>query len=254
LPVSHCETSVLGMFSQGCVRIITTITFHGTPTGCRPLTPRQDRERYRHAVRSVSDSGGLRDDGSRRRAPACARFTVHGVFMLLDGVQQHLYSPRAGRDAQDRSGNRGGIDCAGRSRSANAACHCAPRERPNRGRYCGTDPALKNALIRHRSTKFFVVRTPSWQQKRIRRDAFGQRLNGVLKVSRTTRDDYPVWSAINPAAYADYLAGNKARANELTTQIVDILYTVRNNTFHGGKMPSDANDRGLSRRRTHCFT
>ncbi len=106
-------------------------------------------------------------------------------------------------------------------------------------------PTLKDALIRHRSTKFFVVRTPSWQQNRIRRDAFGQRLNGVLKVSRTTRDDYPVWSPIDPAAYADYLAGNNARANELTTQIVDILYTVRNNTFHGGKMPSDANDRGV---------
>jgi hypothetical protein len=105
------------------------------------------------------------------------------------------------------------------------------------------DPAVKDALIRHRSTKFFVVRTPSWQQNRIRNDARGQRLNGVIKVSRTVRADYPIWSPINPAAYLDYMAGNQALAGDLSAQIVDILYTVRNNTFHGGKMPSDANDR-----------
>jgi hypothetical protein len=52
----------------------------------------------------------------------------------------------------------------------------------------------------------------------------------VLKVNRTTRDDYPVWSPIDPAAYADYWAGNNARANELTTQIVDILYRERSFT------------------------
>jgi hypothetical protein len=104
-------------------------------------------------------------------------------------------------------------------------------------------PALQEALIKHRSTKFFVVRAPRWQQHRIRRDAFGQRLNGVLKVSRTVRSDYPVWSPINPVAYRDYMAGNHSFADELTTQIVGILYTVRNNTFHGGKIPSDANDR-----------
>jgi hypothetical protein len=105
------------------------------------------------------------------------------------------------------------------------------------------DPGLIHALITHRSTRFFVVRVPRWKQTRIRRDAFGQRLNGVLKVSRTVCHYYPVWSPSDPAAYKAYMAGSRAPVNELTEQIVEILYAVRNNTFHGGKMPRDANDR-----------
>lgn len=103
---------------------------------------------------------------------------------------------------------------------------------------------LKINLIMHESTKYFVYRTPSWNSKKIVRDAFGQKLNGVINVGYTVDSNYPVWSPINTDLYERYVSKhNDTSMNLLAEQILWVLYTIRNNTFHGGKRFDDANDR-----------
>ncbi|HEV2294703.1 MAG TPA: hypothetical protein VGR35_12685 [Tepidisphaeraceae bacterium] len=65
----------------------------------------------------------------------------------------------------------------------------------------------------------------------------------MIKLSFTLNRNDPVWAPIHPAAYAQWRGGNQtpAIAAELTRQIVDVVYSVRNNTFHGGKEPEDEN-------------
>lgn len=96
----------------------------------------------------------------------------------------------------------------------------------------------------HPSTSFFVYRTPSWRGRRIEFDASGQRLNGVINVGYTVNTDYPVWSPIDTGQYELYMRGYRVVevSNALAMQILDLLYTVRNNAFHGGKRADDAND------------
>jgi hypothetical protein len=100
-------------------------------------------------------------------------------------------------------------------------------------------------LIEHPSVRYFVYRTPSWQGQRLEHDAAGQRLNGVLNIGYTVSADHPVWSPIDTQLYERYMAGSQGaqERNLLAKQILDLLYTVRNNTFHGGKRADDANDR-----------
>ncbi len=104
---------------------------------------------------------------------------------------------------------------------------------------------LKRRLIEHPSARFFAYRTPQWHGQPIERDANGQRLNGVLNVGYTLDPKHPVWTPVDSQAFEDYHDGSRdaTRKESLTRQIVDVLYTVRNNTFHGGKSPDDANDR-----------
>jgi len=105
------------------------------------------------------------------------------------------------------------------------------------------DEPLKDALIRHPGTAFFLNRTPFWQGKKIEQDAAGQRLNGVLHVTHTTSADHPVWSPIDAPAYASYLeAPTQAGRDFLTGQIVDLLYTVRQNMMQISSTFDDAND------------
>jgi hypothetical protein len=96
----------------------------------------------------------------------------------------------------------------------------------------------------HPTVAYFVERTPHWRGESIGKDAAGQRLNGVLNVGQTVNFDYPVWSPIDTSAWRQYVGGHMDPANRdaLAKQLVDMLYTVRNNTFHGGKRADDAED------------
>jgi hypothetical protein len=104
--------------------------------------------------------------------------------------------------------------------------------------------ALKHKLIAHPNSKFFVERVPKWHGAEVKFDGNGQRLNGVLNVRYTIDLKHPVWSPIDFSAYARYTQ-DKASSDDinlLAKQLVYLVYTVRNNTFHGGKRADDAND------------
>ncbi len=103
---------------------------------------------------------------------------------------------------------------------------------------------LQRNLIIHKSTKYFMNRTPSWQGIQIALDAFGQRVNGVVNVNYTSNPLYPVWSPIDFQIYERYLIApdNVDDREFLAKQILDLLYTIRNNMQHGGKRFDDAND------------
>ncbi len=103
---------------------------------------------------------------------------------------------------------------------------------------------LKHRLIIHPSTKFFAERTPSWRGNPIEFDTRRQRLNGVLNVGHTINISNPIWSPIDLQKLEQYLRDGKDNVarDELAKQIFNLLYTVRNNTFHGGKRFDDAND------------
>ena len=108
---------------------------------------------------------------------------------------------------------------------------------------------LKDNLIRHENIRFFVNRSPEWQGRKIEFDSFGQRLNGVLNVGYTIHADYPVWSPIDKNLYERYMKDPQdmkepqisSARKELAKQILEVLYTVRNNIVHGGKQADDAN-------------
>lgn len=98
----------------------------------------------------------------------------------------------------------------------------------------------KEVLVRHPSVEFFVNRIP--RDCEGNREAYNQPINGVLNLTRTVDNDHPVWSPVNPDKYNQYLNGSEEFLGELTEQVVFLLYTIRNNLFHGGKMPGEAND------------
>jgi hypothetical protein len=128
------------------------------------------------------------------------------------------------------------------------------------------DQELKQRLIHHESTAFFVNRVPFWEGAPVEFDAFGQRLNGVLNVNHTTSADYPVWSPIDTQVYQRYMANTSAdypvwspidtqvyqrymakpEAGEdqdfILKQIVELLQTVRKNLMQTSMKLDDAND------------
>jgi hypothetical protein len=106
------------------------------------------------------------------------------------------------------------------------------------------DDDLKQALITHAGTRYFVERIPYWQGIEIEVDAIGQRVNGVIIVNQTSDIQYPVWSPIDLQFYEEYLKNphDEENRNFLTKQIVDLLFAVRNNLMHGSKKFDDAND------------
>jgi hypothetical protein len=106
------------------------------------------------------------------------------------------------------------------------------------------DDHLEDALILHTSTQYFVDRTPYWGGIKIEMDAFGQRLNGVIHVNHTSNSQQPVWSPIDTQYYQKYLQNHDDQEIKgfLTRQIVDLLYTVRENFMQGGDKLDDAND------------
>lgn len=103
---------------------------------------------------------------------------------------------------------------------------------------------LKHNLIIHESSRFFANRTPRINGTPLEFDGLGQRINGVLNVGQTIDRDHPVWSPIDVLKYNNYLMSpaSDSDRNDLAEQILNILYTIRNNIVHGGKRADDAND------------
>jgi hypothetical protein len=103
---------------------------------------------------------------------------------------------------------------------------------------------LKDALIQHKNTSFFVYRRPVWRTTTFEFDKKGQRVNGVINMNRTTHSDYPVWTPIDTNMYEKYIESpNYGDSRDvLSRQILDLLYTIRNNLVHGGKRYDDVTD------------
>lgn len=112
--------------------------------------------------------------------------------------------------------------------------------------FCFFKKELKRGLVMHQNTDFFVYRSPKWCGQTIEFDVQGQRLNGVLNVGHTISNQHPIWSPIDTKQYERYVQDNDEDEDDLESalakQILDLLYTVRNNTFHGGKRADDSND------------
>jgi hypothetical protein len=110
--------------------------------------------------------------------------------------------------------------------------------------------SLKFFLAGNEHTRFFAQRTPYWGGSQIATDDKGQPVNGVINVGYTVDTKNPVWSPIDTKALADFLADPSKTdlRDSLARQVLDLLYTVRNNTFHGGKRFDDANDREVLER------
>jgi hypothetical protein len=106
------------------------------------------------------------------------------------------------------------------------------------------DDDLKSALILHNSIRYFVDRIPYWDGIPVETDAFGQRLNGIIHINHTSSSQYPVWSPIDTQHYQEYIQnpGDPQIRDFLTRQIIDVLFTVRENFMQGGKKLDDAND------------
>lgn len=106
------------------------------------------------------------------------------------------------------------------------------------------EEVLKKKLISHPSTRFFVGRTPRWHGREIQSDENDQKLNGVINVGYTIDHRNPVWSPVDFAAYERFVQGNATSEDIslLARQLIFLIYTIRNNTFHAGKRADDAND------------
>ena len=106
------------------------------------------------------------------------------------------------------------------------------------------DKELKHTLIMHPGVQFFLQRKPFWQGKPIGIDAFGQRVNGVIKVRETTRAEYPVWSPVDPQVHAAYLKNpnDETSRDFLAQQILELLHTISTNLMHFNKSFDDSTD------------
>lgn len=108
-------------------------------------------------------------------------------------------------------------------------------------------PQLKEKLILHRCTRFFVNRLPRFEGDELTVDSRGQRLNGVLDAGRTVDGANPVWCPIDQALYYAYLGGNRTgeRSDKLAKEILTVLFTIGKNRFHGSKRADDATTRNV---------
>ncbi|MBN2005963.1 MAG: hypothetical protein JXA21_21575 [Anaerolineae bacterium] len=100
---------------------------------------------------------------------------------------------------------------------------------------------LNRRLILHENTRFFVRRTPMYAGKPVQRDAYRQRLNGVLDLERTLDPRYPAWCPINGKRYETYLRTSpadiidEATSGILARQILDMLNAIYHNLLYGGE-------------------
>jgi hypothetical protein len=103
---------------------------------------------------------------------------------------------------------------------------------------------ILSRLVQHPATVFFVERIPRWEGRLLATDAMGQALNGVLNVGYTRDRHNPVWAPIDTALFRKHQEGTATDDDyrALADQLLNVLYTVRNNTFHGGKRADDAGD------------
>jgi hypothetical protein len=122
----------------------------------------------------------------------------------------------------------------------------APTEKAQMNRAIGLlSTPLKHQLITHPNTRYFVYRTPTWHNKALKQDTFGQALHGVLNINQTLDPRYPVWSFIDMKLYRRYTEEaispkeeEKAR-NTLAKQIIEVLHTIQENLIHGDTQPTD---------------
>ncbi|MBC7947999.1 MAG: hypothetical protein H7Y42_08990 [Chitinophagaceae bacterium] len=152
---------------------------------------------------------------------------------------------KEGRRAQLRRNRDGSL------RTRAVGCVNIPEVSPMRERdqidlaFLNFTDKLKHELVDHPNTRFFVYRTPYWRGQPIENDATGQRLNGVLNVGYTLDAALPIWAPIDTIMFEKYseVARDSETRDALARQVLDMLYIVRNNAFHGGKRADDANDR-----------
>jgi hypothetical protein len=105
-------------------------------------------------------------------------------------------------------------------------------------------PQLKHRLILSEHAEYFVLRTPKLRGEPKPVDLLGQPLNGVLNVGHTLATGQLIWQPIDRTGFQQYKNGdrNKRLRRSLARQIVLVLYSVRNNLFHGGKIRNNDND------------
>ncbi len=100
---------------------------------------------------------------------------------------------------------------------------------------------LNHRLILHENTRFFVYRTPVYAGKPAQRDAYRQRLNGVIDLERTLDPRYPTWCPINGKLYEAYLRTLQAEVRDetvqstLARQILELLNAIYHNLLYGGE-------------------
>jgi hypothetical protein len=103
--------------------------------------------------------------------------------------------------------------------------------------------ALKDSIIRHDSTRlFFLTRVPQWNGRDVAA-INGVVPNGVVNLAKSEYACQAVVREIDRAKHASWMAAPVAGADcdELVREIVDVVYTVRCNTIHGGKDTTDDN-------------
>jgi hypothetical protein len=104
------------------------------------------------------------------------------------------------------------------------------------------DP-VKDELILHASTRYFVDRIPFWDGQPVETDAFGQQVRGVVEVTGTVSRDYPVWSPIDSPALARYLVEPAVEDRALLArQIGGLLFTVSKNLVSFSRKFDDSTD------------
>ncbi len=101
---------------------------------------------------------------------------------------------------------------------------------------------LNRRIILHENTRFFVYRTPVYAGKPVPRDAYRQRLNGVIDLECTLDPGYPTWCPINRKLYEAYLRVVQDEVFDATVQttlarqILDVLNVIYHNLLYGGEI------------------
>lgn len=102
--------------------------------------------------------------------------------------------------------------------------------------------AEQHAIIDNQDTRFFLYRCPEWRYVDNAQVPRPQVMNGVLNMTYSIATNQYIWTPIDPIYYNRYIAAPaQPDRSELIRQISLVLYTIRNNTFHGGKEAGDEN-------------
>jgi hypothetical protein len=102
---------------------------------------------------------------------------------------------------------------------------------------------LKDDILGDSAFCFFLNRTPQWNGQPVPADANGVTPNGVINLNESRYSANIVIAQIDRPRYRGWTATPQAGADceALIDQIFKVLYTVRCNTFHGGKDTTDDN-------------
>ncbi len=103
-------------------------------------------------------------------------------------------------------------------------------------------PRLTRRLLKLKAFQFFLNRRPRWHHGDVP-DINGVQPNGVTNIGKSIYSAQPVLAQLDRAMVAriDTPAQLPADQDALAAQIVFMLFTVRNNMFHGGKELLDPN-------------